>query len=193
MSYRVCPAEGGTGKGLSVRCTPSACCLLAGGNIRHGGDKIETRYEMTFSRESDHGCITECRKRIEIEASPLGGESPSADKGLHEEGGVWLPFLTEESGILDSSVNNSQQGRYHLLTTEMECLDLGRYADFDLGCSLCCYCSSGSGSGSCSSSGCGSGSSSFCLFRLPGLPLLPSHVSSYPKNHKCNRNINEPL
>ena len=93
---------------------------------------------MAFSRKSDNGCITECRKRIEIQAGPLGGESSSADKGLYEEGGVWLPFLTEESGILDSSVNNSQQGRYHLLTTEMECLDLGRYADFDLGCGLCC-------------------------------------------------------
>ena len=128
---------------------------------------------MALSRESDHGCITECRKRIEIEASPLGGESSSADKGLHEEGGVWLPFLTEESGILDSSVNNSQQGRYHLLTTEMECLDLGRYADFDLGRGLCCY--------------------SFCSFFLFLLPDLPSHVSSYPKNHKRNRNIDEPL
>ena len=80
---------------------------------------------MALSGESDDGCITECRERIEIEAGPLGGESSSADKGLHEEGGVWLPFLTEESGILNSSVNNSQQGRYHLLTTEMECLDLG--------------------------------------------------------------------
>ena len=134
MSYRVCPAEGGAGKGLSVRCTPSACCLLAGGNIWHGANKIEARYEMAFSRESDDGCITECRKRIKIEAGPLCGESSSSDKGLHEEGGVWLPFLTEESGILDSSVNNSQQGRYHLLTTEMECLDLGRLAYLDFGC-----------------------------------------------------------
>ena len=70
---------------------------------------------MPLSRKGYDGLISESGECVKIQTNPLRRKTPRANKGFHKKADIWLPFLTEESGILNSSVNNSQQGGYHLL------------------------------------------------------------------------------
>jgi len=107
MAYGIRPAEGGAGKGLSIRCAPRLGGQLGGSDIGHRRDKIEAGNELTLVWKSDCRRSPEGRARIEIQADPLRSKSAGTNEGLHEEINVGSPLLTDESGILDATVHHS--------------------------------------------------------------------------------------
>ena len=107
MPCRVCPAKGGAGKYLAVCRTPVHGRLLRGGNIRQRGYQIEAGQKLSLVWQRNRRRRSKCRKNIEIEANPLGGEAPCADKGLDKESYVRLALLTDEFRILQATIYHS--------------------------------------------------------------------------------------